>query len=110
MLKKIKNIALSKGIYLVSNSLIKEYGRVLKLNVDSDKKYIKLEIMLEGEIEPTSIKIGKYNVIEESGKKFIEIDNITTSRAWLNTISSKFLNGKRFELNQQYADLIEKII
>ena len=110
MLKLFKDTAISKGLQLASNSLIKEYGKVLKLNINSKDKSIDLEVMLEGELEPISVNIGGYHIIEDSGKKFIVLDNITTSRAWLNRVANNFLNGKRFELPQQYADLLEMII
>ena len=110
MFKAIKDTALSKGLQLTANSLIKEYGRVLKLNIDSKDKSIDLEVMLDGEVEPISIKVDKYNIIEENGKKFIEIDNITTSRSWLNRVATNFINGKKFELPKKYSDIIESII
>ncbi len=110
MLKGFKDIAISKGLQVTANNLIQEYGRVLKLNVNSQDKSIDLEVMLEGELEPISVKIGRYTVTEENGKKFITVDNIETSRAWLNKVANNFLNGKRFALPQKYADIIESII
>ena len=110
MFKAIKDTAVSKGLQLTANSLIKEYGKVLKLNVNSKDKSIDLEVMLDGEVEPISIKVGKYDIIEENGKKFIEIDNITTSRSWLNKVAINFINGKKLELPQKYSDIIESII
>ncbi len=110
MLKGFKDIAISKGLQMTANNLIKEYGKVLKLNVNSNDKSIDLEIMLEGELEPISVKIDKYTLIEKNGKKFIKIDDIHTSRTWLNRVAVNFLNGKEFELPDKYADIIETLI
>jgi len=52
MLKKMKDAALSKGAKIAINSQIKEYGQMLKLNLDSTQKSIEIEVMLDGEQEP----------------------------------------------------------
>lgn len=106
----MKDAALSKGIKIAINSQIKEYGKMLKLNLDSQNKCIDIEVMLEGEHEPLSVHIGKYELTEERGMHFLKIHNVHTSRAWINTIASAYLEGKRFQIPSDYAKMLKVIV
>ena len=55
MLKALKDKALSKAIETAINLKIKEFGKMLKLNLNSLKKTIELELMLKGEINSSII-------------------------------------------------------
>ena len=110
MIKNIKDIALSKGIKIAINNQIKEYGKMLKFNLNSEQKSIDMELMLDGEKEPLTVNIKSYKLREESGKYFLEIHGINTSRAWINTVASSFLEGKTFEIPAKYAKMLKVVI
>jgi hypothetical protein len=76
MFKKMKDAALSKGAKVAMNSYIKEYGKMLKLNLDSKNKSIALEVLLEGEKEPLSVNVQRYELTEENGKNLLKIYGI----------------------------------
>jgi len=110
MLKKVKDAALSKGIQITINNQIKEYGKMLKLNLDSKQKSIEMEVMLEGEYEPLSLHVRNYEMTEENGKHFLKVRGVTTSRAWINIIASSYLEGKTFEVPAKYAKMLKVVI
>ena len=110
MLKSIKDAALSKGLRVAVNYKIKEFGEMLKFNLDSKSKTIELEIMLEGEKEPLNIKVTSYALTEENGKSYLIANDIVTSRAWINTVASQYLSGQKLEIPVKYAKMLKLVV
>lgn len=105
MLKSIK----SNLIKAVINVKIKRIGTVLNLKLDSKKKCINLEVMLAGEESPLTIEIGQYNIVLESDKYYIQIDDVSTSRLWLNVVAEETLNGQKIEIPKKIAKLLKVV-
>jgi len=110
MFKKMKDAALSKGAKIAINNYMKEYGEMLKLNLDSEKRSIEMEVMLEGEKEPLSVNVDKYEMTQNGGKHFLKIQGVKTSRAWINTVASSYLENKTFEIPAEYAKMLKVIV
>ena len=110
MLKKVKDSALSKGIRFAINSYMKRYGKMLKFNLDSENKRMMLEVLLDGEKEPLSIRIERYVLTEENGKNVLKLYGIRTSRSWINTVADTYLEGKAFEIPKEYAKILQMIV
>ena len=110
MFGRMKDAALSKSVKTALNSYMKEYGKMLKLELDSKSKKVMLEVMLEGEKEPLSVEIERYELTEESGKHYLKAYGIHTSRAWINTLAATYLEGKAFEVPKQYVQMLKLII
>jgi hypothetical protein len=110
MFKKMKDKAVSKGAKAAINTQIKEYGEMLKFNLNSADKSIEVEVMLEGEKEPLSVKVDRYEMIQENGKYYVKIYGVQTSRAWINTVASTYLEGKAFEIPAEYAKLLKVVM
>ncbi len=108
--KKLKDTALSKGAKVAINAYIRKYGKMLKLNLDSKRKSIELEVLLEGEKEPLTVKVERYALTEEKGKYFLKIYGIEISRAWINTLASSYLEGKAFEIPEEYAKVLKVVV
>ncbi len=110
MLKKMKDAALSKGAKAAINHYIKEYGKMLKLTLDSEHKSIEVEVLLDGEKEPLLVRVERYELTEENGRHFLKIHGIQTSRAWINTVAASYLEGKAFEIPAEYAKMLKVIV
>lgn len=110
MLKRIKDTALSKGVKIAINNQFKEYGKMLKFNLDSKEKSIDIEVMLEGEREPLALHIQKYELTERDGHHYLVIHGVRTSRAWINTLASEYLEGRSFEIPSEYAKMLRIVV
>ena len=110
MLQKMKDTALSHGARIAINTQMKAYGKVQKLNLDSKEKSIALEIMLEGEIESLSVHIETYELTETDGHHQLKVSGVTTSRAWINTVASDYLEGKAFDITEEYAKMLKSVL
>ena len=110
MLSKIKDKTVSTAINMAVNSYIKEYGEMLKFNLNSEQKSIDMEIMLEGEKESLLVNIDRYELTKREDKYFLKIYTLKTSRAWINTLASTYLEGKEFEIPSDYAKMLKVVI
>ncbi len=110
MFKKVKDVGVSKVVKVAINNQIKEYGKMLKLNLNSTQKSIEMEVMLDGEHEPLAVHVKNYEMTEENGKHFLKVHGVITSRAWINTVASSYLEGKTFEVPAEYAKMLKVVI
>ncbi len=110
MFRKMKDATLSKAANIAINHKVKEYGKMLKLNLDSESKTIELELMLDGEKEPLHVKVNHYKLNEEQGRHYLVAEDIVTSRAWINTVASQYLHGQKFEIPEEYAKLLKVVV
>lgn len=83
---------------------------MLKLDLDSKKKRLSAELMLEGEAEPLYITVERYELFEENDVHYLRIQEVSTSRIWLNTLAEQYLEGRRFEIPSKYAHLLRIVM
>ncbi len=107
MLQAMKDKALSKGAQLAINQQINEYGEIVKLNLNSKFKSMELEVKLDGESENLTVQIERYEITEDN---HLKVSGITTSRAWINKLASKYLEGKEFIVPDEYAQMLRAIV
>jgi hypothetical protein len=109
-LKGAKDSCLSFGAQKFINYKLSKVGKVLKLKLDSDTKTIEIEIMLDGEKEPLSVRVERYWTIEEDGHHYLMADGISTSRRWIDTVAEHFVSGKRFEIAPEYVKMLSLVV
>ena len=105
-----KDKSLSVAVQTAINYKIKEFGEMLKFNLDSKTKTIELELMLDGEKEPLHVKINNYELREDGGKYYLVANDIITSRAWMNTVASQYLSGQKLEIPAEYAHMLKLVV
>ena len=107
MLEKMKDIALSHGAKMAINKQISEYGEIVKLNLNSKFKTMGMEILLDGEKESVKIQVEHYEITEENT---LRISGVTTSKAWITTLAHTHLEGKSFDVPDEYAKMLRAVI
>ncbi len=107
MLQKMKDVALSHGARIAMNKQISEYGEIVKLNLNSKFKTMEMEIMLDGENECINIQVEHYEITEENT---LRISGVTTSKAWITTLAHAHLEGKNFDVPDEYAKMLRAVI
>jgi len=110
MLKSLKDKTLSFAIKSAINFKIREFGEMLKLNLDSKNKTIELEVMLLGEKEPLYVNVGKYEIIKENDKYYLLAKDIKTSREWINILAKNYLENQKFEIPQNIAKTLQIVV
>ena len=107
MLQKMKNLALSHGVRIAMNQHISEYGEIVKLNLNSKFKTMDMEILLDGENESVKIQVEHYEITEENS---LRISGVTTSKAWVTTLAYNHLEGKTFDVPDEYAKMLKSVL
>ncbi|MGO9585640.1 MAG: hypothetical protein ACLP2Y_05550 [Limisphaerales bacterium] len=98
MIGQIKDRAAGTFAGIFLNDLIKEWGTMTRLQVDSKNKTITCELDLKGEPAPLKINGLNYQLVEEEGETFFEITGIDTSREWITVVCDKYLKHRRIKL------------
>ncbi len=80
------------------NGLIKRYGEVSELKIDSRKKSVEIVCVLMGENESVKVIIENYRIDSDGTKSFVEITALSCSRPWLHNLLEDHACGRRLEL------------
>ncbi len=89
---------MSKAARAYVNDVIKKYGRVDELTIDSKRRRIEVVCTLEGEVSAIGVSIEKYRIERADGKTFIEVLDSTATRPWMQAVMRDHLHGRRIEL------------
>jgi len=110
MFNMAKDIALSSTGKSLLNRKLDRFGEISHLNLDSTKDEIELEVLLKGELAPLKVILKGYTFTQRDGVHYISIQNIKTSREWLNHVVQDYVHGKEFQVPKKYVRLIKKIL
>lgn len=107
MFQKMKDNALSHGAKIAMNEHISEYGKIVKLNLNSKFKTMDMEVLLDGEDKCISIQVEHYEITEDNTLK---ISGVTTSKTWITMLAHTYLESKTFVIPYEYAKMLKEII
>jgi len=94
-----KNFALDMFL----SNILSDYGKFDYLDIDTEKKSIVLDFLPIGESESISINLSKYELIQESGKYYFVIKNISCSKLWIDKVLKNILIDKKLEIPESYS-------
>jgi hypothetical protein len=98
MFTAAKDALASQAARRYVNGLIKRYGEVSELKINSKAKSVDLVCLLIGENEPVTVRIDHYRVENHGGKHFVELGGCSCSRLWLQNLLEDHACGRRFGL------------
>ncbi|CAA6825194.1 MAG: Unknown protein [uncultured Sulfurovum sp.] len=110
MFNMAKDIAFSATGKSLLNRKIDRFGKISHLEFDSNKEVIELEVILKGETAPLQVLITGYTLQKIEGKHYLRIQNIKTSREWLNQVVEDYVQNKEFNVPKKYVRLIRKVL
>ena len=95
----------------VNKGLLKKYGKLTKLEINSENKVIKADMELKGEKETVQITLSNYQIIEQEGAyPVIELGTIEVSREWLDALIKTLVQTnvipRRIEIKNQLHQLV----
>ncbi|WP_292658139.1 hypothetical protein [Nitratifractor sp.] len=110
MIRNLKDKTLSRGLALALDKRIRQYGRILDLQLDSRNKRLELEILLKGEVEPLRVRIENYEVREEAGHWYLLAKELKSSREWIDILAREYLSQRPIEIPERYAKMLRMVI
>ena len=94
---------------MINQAVLKPYGALTTLKLDTTARTIEAELQLNGETEPVRLQVHEYELIEQEGTAFVLLKSISTSRTWLTRLANDFAVGRRFELPESVRKFIPMI-
>ena len=95
---------------LLNSRLLEPYGRIIDLKLNSDVGELDVRLELKGETEPVRVHIEEYELIEQSGRMYILIHRISTSRAWLTALADNLAVGRKLEIPSDVAKQVARFL
>jgi hypothetical protein len=98
MFSAAKDMLTSRAAKSYVNGLIKAYGSVDELIIDSKRQRIEVVCTLLGEVSSIGVTIEKYRIGQREGKTYIQVLDSSATRPWMQAAMSDHLNGREFEV------------
>jgi hypothetical protein len=86
------------GMALLNQAVLKPYGTLTQLKLDTTARTIEAELELKGEAQPVQLQVREYELCEQDGRATVVLKDVHTSREWLTTLMGNFVVGKEFTL------------
>ena len=90
----LNNFAVAAVKQTLNSTYLQPYGSLTELEIDSEKKSLRLTLELKGESQPVEIRVPRYQLVERGDETYIELGEIITSREWVNSLLRDHLNEK----------------
>jgi len=97
------------ALVMINQAVLKPYGTLTGLKLDTTARTIQAELQLNGETEPVRLEVHEYELIEEAGTAFIVLKSLSTSRAWLTRLGNDFAIERRFKLPEAVRKFLPMI-
>jgi hypothetical protein len=98
MFSAAKDLMTSKAAKSYVNDLIKTFGRVDELSIDSKRRRIDMKANLTGELSPIGVTIEKYQVEKRDGKTILTVLDSSATRPWMQAAMRQYVHGREFEV------------
>ena len=104
-----KDRLISERIKQELNTHLARYGEVLDVKLNTRERSVQLSIKLKGEPDPTTVNIGKYELVKEDTKLWVTFhsQSIQASREWLTLLLQDQAGRHRLPIPQKYAWAVE---
>jgi hypothetical protein len=104
-----KDRLISERIKQELNTHLARYGEVLDVKLNTRERSVQLSIKLKGEPDPTTVNIGKYELVKEDTKLWMTFhsQSIQASREWLTLLLQDQAGRQRLPVPQKYAWAVE---
>ncbi len=86
------------GMALLNQAVLKPYGTLTRLKLDTTARTIEADVELNGETQPVNVQVREYELRETDGRATVVLKDIHTSRDWLTTLMKNFVVDREFNL------------
>jgi hypothetical protein len=86
---------------LLNQAVMRKYGEMTKLKLDTAQRSIEAEVELKGETQPIQVRVHEYEILQEGGTAYVVLKDISTSREWLTALARDFAVGRKFEVPER---------
>jgi len=98
------------GMAVLNQAVLKPYGSITSLKLDTTARTMEAELDLKGETMPLRLHVREYELRQEGNRAFVVIKSIDTSREWLTALARDFALDKPFELPDSVKKFLPMIL
>jgi hypothetical protein len=91
LLSRAKDAALERAAILYLSPLVKRYGKITRIGIDTDKKQLSGELQLHGELVPLELVAAQYSVVEKDGESYLRLSAFRFSKEWVQNLADDLL-------------------
>jgi len=106
MFSAAKDLMTSKAAKTYVNDLIKAFGKVDDLTIDSKRRRIDMKANLTGEVSLIGVTIEKYQVEQRGGKTYLTVLDSSATRPWMQSAMRQYVHGREFEVPSWVASAL----
>ncbi|MGH8460295.1 MAG: hypothetical protein ACRESS_01680 [Stenotrophobium sp.] len=107
MLKDVKDAALGLALRAFINERLGDYGEVTLCRVNTRKKHVTLNALLDGEKEVVTATLEGFDLEQSRRGVFIVPRAFNSSRPWLTRLLNALFAGKRYALPPALGALLQ---
>ena len=97
------------AVAMLNQSVLKPYGALTRLKLDTANRTIEGELELKGETQAVKINVHAYELIEEDGGPYLVIKGMSTSREWMTTLARDFAVGRKIRIPESVQPFLKMI-
>lgn len=98
MFSSLKDSLSSSAAKSLLASRVDRYGKLTDLRIRSRERTIAVEILLEGEEIPVTIRVERYRITGTSGEHLLTVEAVSASRPWLRNLLEDLLLEKPLQV------------
>jgi hypothetical protein len=83
LVTKVKDAALERALLMLLEPMVKRYGRIKWLSLDTRAKTVAAEITLHGDAEALELSSATYRVEDRDDGCYVILSDLKFSKAWV---------------------------
>ncbi len=94
----------------VFDRLLRDYGKLERLKIDSQRKTMAAGIHLHGDHEGIDVDILGYRIESREKEHFFVVEGAKANRPWFEKALENFVVGKEFPIPSKFGGIVKKLI
>lgn len=94
----------------IASKTLGDYGKMVEIKFDPDKKHLYAKLELSGEKEPVTVEIDDYEMEENDEKSIILVKSAKVDRKWIDLLVNDLIVGKPIEVPGDKFKMIRDIL
>ncbi len=95
---------------VLNTTLVRPYGKLTHLKLDSRARLIEMELELNGEEKPIFLQIHDYELVHAGEELSIVVQKVSCSRPWLQKLAEDLVVGKPFAIPKQARTVVSLLL
>lgn len=106
----MKDWLLRKGAETALRVMLRDFGKVRSLSLNSAEQWWEIELDLHGETESIQLRAEAVTFRSEEKRVYVRIGQLRCTRVWLSRLGEQYVVGKEFLLPPKAATAVRLLL